>query len=153
MQNNAIIYLEEKESLVSVGKRLYYLRHTCSITRKTLSEKSGIPERTIKSWERDEKTPRHNNLAPLLKIYEFLGIKTNVNWILGNNIPQISNNEMNLDNVTELVCAKINQIIYDESLFEKAYLETKKTASPVKDEDLKSFMRRIINNYLLISNK
>lgn len=152
MESAATEYHEKIESLESIGKRLYFLRRACNITRKILSQKSGIPERTIKSWERDEKTPRPTNLLSLLNIYEILGVKSNINWVLGTNLYLIPNDE-NLLELSGDPCLIANHLIYDKETFEKAYKKTETENKASVNEDLKSFLRKLVKNYHSIQNK
>lgn len=53
--------------------RLVYLRKKANLTVDELAEKSGIPQRTLYSWESDSKVPGIDQLPLLAKA---LGVKT-----------------------------------------------------------------------------
>ena len=54
------------------GKRIAELRGTYSISRETLAERSGVPEKLIAKIEDDGHIP---DLAPLIKISRALGVR------------------------------------------------------------------------------
>jgi transcriptional regulator with XRE-family HTH domain len=69
---------------VTPGEKIKDLRRKSNLTRKDLSEISGISLVSIKFWELDYRTPTKKNAELLSEIFENFGVKTSADFILDN---------------------------------------------------------------------
>lgn len=98
----------------TIGSKLKGLRRRNFLTLEQLATKSGIKENTLRSWELNRRTPALNNLAVLIKAFEEMGTKIDIDWLYQNNneyenIPYISKHVIFEDNLYKLALEKAKE--------------------------------------------
>jgi transcriptional regulator with XRE-family HTH domain len=108
-----------------IGSRLLQLRGYTGLSRATISEKSGVPVVTIRSWESGEIEIRVSNLERYLQAFASMGCHATIEWVLfgtGNapysradNLRYLhmqQNEAMSLGNVVEMLTLTSNLFYY-----------------------------------------
>ncbi|MGB0934865.1 MAG: helix-turn-helix domain-containing protein [Alphaproteobacteria bacterium] len=69
------------QSTDSIGERLRLLRTACQLSRREFSERSGIPEPSLRSWELDLSNISEKSLLKLIEAFAQEGLQVDLGWI------------------------------------------------------------------------
>lgn len=68
-------------SIISIGKRLQHLRSIAGLSRHNVEKRLGIPEPTLKNWEKNETKVSDVKINHYLDLLKIVGINASFQWV------------------------------------------------------------------------